>query len=56
MEEMGQAAAADATALSQMMKEEYDFEALERFRDKYISVDTDDCTERLGEYLVSLMK
>ena len=56
MEEMGQAAAVDAKALAQMMKEEYDFEALKRFRDKYISVDTDDCTKRLGEYLVSLMK
>jgi Putative glycosyl/glycerophosphate transferases involved in teichoic acid biosynthesis TagF/TagB/EpsJ/RodC len=53
--EMPQATSSDAEELAGMMKEEYDYLKLREFRDKYISVDTEDCTGKLADYLVSLM-
>lgn len=45
----------DANSLAEEIgKEEYDLEALRAFRDRYIDIDTDNCTDALADYIVSL--
>ncbi len=56
LEEMPSASAVTPEKMRQVLDAEYDYSELERFRDKYVSVDTDNCTEDLGEFLVQLMK
>ena len=54
--EMGEAAAKDAANLAAVMLQDYDFSQLEAYRNKYISVDTEDCTGRLCGFLAELME
>ena len=46
----------DAKELVAAMEEEYDMEALQAFRSKYIDVDTNNCTKQLADFIESLMK
>jgi CDP-ribitol ribitolphosphotransferase len=46
----------DAKELAAAMEEEYDMEALQAFRSKYIDVDTNNCTKQLADFIESLMK
>ena len=46
----------DARELCKVLESgEYDYDALAAFRDKYIDVDTDNCTGRLADYIESLL-
>ena len=38
-----------------MDKDEYDFDALHAFRDRYIDIDTSDCTSALADFIESLV-
>lgn len=44
----------DAAALAEAVKKEYDFGALHAFRDRYIDVDTNNCTAALADFIESL--
>ena len=55
-EEMGDYATKDAAKLGKMLYEEYDYDRLEAFKDKYIEVDCDNCTEQICDFVASLMK
>ena len=50
------ASSADAKQLAEMMAEEYDYDALRKFRDKYISVETENCTQKLGDFIYGLTR
>lgn len=46
----------DAAELAAALDEPYDFSALAEFRDRYIDIDTDNCTADMADYVVSLTK
>ena len=50
-QEISAACAESGPELKRLLSEEYDTEALERFRDRFITIDTDHCTQKLGEYI-----
>lgn len=52
--EMPHASAVTGEQLAQLLAGEYPFGELKRFREKYITVDTDACTERLGEFVYGM--
>lgn len=54
LEEMPHAAAKSGEEMAELLSRDYDFEELRRFREKYITVDTDCCTKRLGEFIYGL--
>ena len=45
----------DAESLAKALEEPYDMEALRAFRNKYIEVDTDNCTGQLADFIESLL-
>ena len=45
----------DAAELAKSMAEPYDMEALRSFRDKYIEVNTENCTGQLADFIQSLL-
>ena len=45
----------DAAALAEALGKDYDMDALRTFRDRYIDIDTDNCTARLADFIESLM-
>ena len=45
----------DAAELAKSMAEPYDMAALRAFRDKYIEVDTENCTGQLADFIQSLL-
>ena len=45
----------DAKALAAAMDEAYDFDALHAFRDRYIDIDTENCTADLADFVESLL-
>lgn len=45
----------DAALLAMALGEPYDMEALRTFRNKYIEVDTDNCTGQLADFIESLL-
>ncbi len=45
----------DAALLAMALGEPYDMEALRAFRNKYIEVDTDNCTGQLADFIESLL-
>lgn len=45
----------DAESLAKALGEPYDMEALRSFRNKYIEVDTDNCTGQLADFIQSLL-
>lgn len=46
----------DAKALAESIGEGYDLNALRAFRDRYIDINTDNCTADLAEFILSLAK
>ena len=50
-QEISAACAESGPELKRLLSEEYDTEALEKFRDRFITIDTDHCTQKLGEYI-----
>ncbi|MBQ9014748.1 MAG: CDP-glycerol glycerophosphotransferase family protein [Firmicutes bacterium] len=54
--EMPHAAAITGLQLSDLLAKPYDYDELYRFRDKYISIDTDACTARLGDFIYGIIK
>ena len=55
-QEMPHATAITGLQLSDLLAGPYDFDELRRFREKYITVDTDACTARLGDFIYGLIK
>ena len=55
-EEMCGYAEENAVILCKKMEEKYDFDILNKFKRKYISVKLNNCTERLAEFIVGLME
>lgn len=53
-EEMPKASAKSAEDMVKLLESEYDWEELERFRNKYITIDTNNCTKRLGDFIYEL--
>ena len=54
-EDIGKYMAKTPKKLLKMIEEEYDYNALQRFKDKYITVDTKNCTNKLSKYILELM-
>ena len=54
--EMPHAAAQTAEELRELLDQDYDFDELKRFREKYITVDTHGCTARLGEFIYGIVE
>lgn len=54
--EMPQATARTIEDLMVLLEKDYDYRAEKAFANKYVSTPTDNCTERLGEYLWKLSK
>ena len=54
--EMPSASTKDAGELAEMMNKPYDYAALKEFRDKYISVETKNCTHKLGDFIYGLTR
>ncbi|MBE6787733.1 MAG: CDP-glycerol glycerophosphotransferase family protein [Ruminococcaceae bacterium] len=53
-EEMGIYKAETAKELLELLEKEYDKEILKRFKQKYITVDTNDCAKQLAEFITSM--
>ena len=45
----------DAAALAKALDKEYDMDALHAFRDRYIDIDTENCTVKLADFIESLL-
>ena len=54
--EMPGASSKDAGELAVMMRQPYDYTALKEFRNKYISVETENCTQKLGDFIYGLTR
>jgi CDP-ribitol ribitolphosphotransferase len=54
-EAIGKYAFRDAAKLAAALEKPYDMEALRAFRDKYIEVDTENCTGQLADFIESLL-
>ena len=55
-EEMPKATARTGGELERILAADYDDGQRERFRNRYVTVDTDHCTEKLGEYIYGMGK
>lgn len=55
-EEMPNATALTGFGLSEALNREYDFAELERFKNKYLTADTNDCTKKLGDFIYELTR
>lgn len=56
LEEIPSSSAESADKLREIILGEYDFQQLKNFRNKYVSVDTDHCTQTLGAFLADLAR
>ena len=54
--EMPHATAITGLQLADLLDNPYDFDELQKFRDKYIEVDTDACTAGLGDFIYGVIK
>lgn len=54
MDEMGSVSATDAATLAEIIEKQYDYAHMREFREKYVSVDTDNCTEKLADFIADL--
>lgn len=54
-EAIGKYAFENAEELAATMRKDYDYAALKEFRDKYIDIDTKDCTKKLADYIENLL-
>ncbi|MDO4177401.1 MAG: CDP-glycerol glycerophosphotransferase family protein [Bacillota bacterium] len=52
LEEMEWCSSDRAEDIAHMIEGEYDFDRLRAFRDKYIEIDPENCTEKLAEFIV----
>ena len=55
-EPIGKYKANNASELVELLNQEYDFEVLKKFKEKYISVDTENCTKQIVEFIVRLIR
>lgn len=55
LEEMSWCASTDAREIAEMIEQEYDFTKLKSFRDKYIEVNPENCTESLAEFIAEMV-
>ena len=55
-EEIGRYVAKTSDKIIQLLEEKYEYSILEEFKNKYITVDTNNCTEKLSKYILELMK
>ena len=55
-EAIGKYAFVDAKELVEAMKRRYDYKALRKFRDKYIDIDTNNCTAQLADFIEQLLE
>ena len=55
-EPMGKYKANNVTELIELMEQDYDYNILREFKEKYISVDTNNCTKQIVEFIVRLIK
>ncbi len=46
----------DPVTMGEDMKQKYDLKLVDRFREKYITVDTCNCTAKLGDFIISIME
>lgn len=53
--EMGKYAIESAESLTKELKKEYDFDVLERFRNKYIALDCSNAAKKLSDFFISKM-
>lgn len=51
MTELPGASAVTAAEMAEIIEGEYDFGALREFRDRYVTADRDNCTERLADFI-----
>lgn len=56
LKELPGASSEKAETIAELVEKEYDFEALRKFREKYISIDTENCTAQFSELLVEIMR
>lgn len=54
IEELPTLSASKGTELKKLLEGEYDYEALSKFRNKYVSADIENCTSRLGDFLAGI--
>lgn len=54
-EHIGKYVAKTSDKILELLEEEYDYSTLENFKNKYIAVDTNNCTEKLSKYILELM-
>ena len=55
-EPIGKYKADNATQLVELLEQDYDYSALRDFKEKYISVDTNNCTKQIVEFIARLIK
>lgn len=55
-EPMGKYKAENAKQLIELLEQEYDYSILKDFKEKYISVNTNNCTKQIVEFIVRLIK
>ena len=55
-EPMGKYKAENANELINLIKQDYDYNILKEFKEKYISVNTNNCTKQLVEFIVRLIR
>ena len=55
-EPIGKYMAKTPKKLLELFEEKYDYHSLQEFKNKYISVNTNECTKQLANYLLELMK
>lgn len=54
-EEIGKYLAKTSNKIIELLEEEYDYSILENFKNKYITVDINNCTEKLSKYILELI-
>lgn len=54
-EPIGKYQTSDVENLIQLLEQDYDYNILKEFRDKYISIDTNDCTKKIVEFIMRLI-
>ena len=54
--EFGKYAVDNSKDLAKVISQDYDFKMFEDFKEKYITVKTDNCTERISRFVVELMR
>lgn len=54
-EEIGKYMAKTSSELLQLLEKNYDYEALKKFKNKYITINNTNCTNQLARYILELM-